>query len=345
MSRKRDVLMVMVALVAGIIGGAVSSWVFMSRVMVVQTPTLPVEVIRAERFEVVSKDGKIRAVLGEPTQEFFKGLSEQFGLTKEEEKRFEGKSSPLGLFLLDEARKLRASLAMAATPTGEPTLGLFNAEEYSLQLSAYLLDLGGQKAGGNIRLFTGTNLSGPSLTLDGPEGRSARLDAALPDGPVVELYGALINEKKGSASLNEKKGSASLGVGRAGPSLDLRGREGGIAALDAQLSGLGEGADEPTLSLHGSPIGGENSLEKASVFLNAGTTGPHLALDYLKGNAAWLNVGTDGPSLNLFDKPLRARAALGSIQLKDSRTGSVETRSPSSLVLFGENGKVIWQAP
>lgn len=244
---------------------------------------------------------------------------------------------PVGLFLLDEARKLRASLSMAATPTGEPSLTLFNAEGYVSDLSAYFLDLGGQKAGGSIWLFTGANGGmGPSLTLNGPEGRYARLDAGLPNGPVVELYGALINEKKGSAS---------LGVGREGPSLDLRGREGGMAALDAQLSDLSRGTDEPTLILYGSPIGGENSLEKARIFLNAGITGPHLALDYLKGNTVWLDVGTDGPSLQLFDKPFRTRAAFGSVQLKDSRTGSVETRSPSSLVLFGENGKVIWQAP
>lgn len=76
----RDVLMVLVALVAGLVGGAVSSWVLVSRVMIVQTPPLPAEVIRAERFEVVSKDGKIRAVLGESTKEVFKELIEQFGL-------------------------------------------------------------------------------------------------------------------------------------------------------------------------------------------------------------------------------------------------------------------------
>ena len=62
---RRDVFLVLAALVAGLFGGVVSGWVFMSRVIVVRTPILPADVIRAERFEVVSKDGKIQAVLGE----------------------------------------------------------------------------------------------------------------------------------------------------------------------------------------------------------------------------------------------------------------------------------------
>ena len=49
--------------------------------------------------------------------------------------------------------------------------------------------------------------------------------------------------------------------------------------------------------------------------------------------------------LELNDKNGINRAALGSFDLKVSRTGAVEKRPPSSLVLFGEDGKVIWQAP
>ena len=81
MISKRDVLMGGVALVAGLVGGVVSSWVFMSRGMVVQTPTLPrvqqlkpeemitpptlpAEVIQAKKFQVVNNEGTILAELG-----------------------------------------------------------------------------------------------------------------------------------------------------------------------------------------------------------------------------------------------------------------------------------------
>lgn len=58
-----------------------------------------------------------------------------------------------------------------------------------------------------------------------------------------------------------------------------------------------------------------------------------------------LGIESGGPHLSMTDQNGNLRTVLGTTQLKDSRTGSVETRSPSSLVLFGENGTVIWQAP
>jgi len=55
--------------------------------------------------------------------------------------------------------------------------------------------------------------------------------------------------------------------------------------------------------------------------------------------------GPEGPYLHMYDKKHRLRVALGSTKLKHVKTGSIEKRSPSSLVLFGEDGKVIWDAP
>lgn len=51
------------------------------------------------------------------------------------------------------------------------------------------------------------------------------------------------------------------------------------------------------------------------------------------------------PSLELYDTKGKLRAALGAIELKDTHTGSVEKRPPSSLVLFGEDEKVMWSVP
>ncbi|MFC1537272.1 hypothetical protein ACFL4P_00425 [Gemmatimonadota bacterium] len=51
------------------------------------------------------------------------------------------------------------------------------------------------------------------------------------------------------------------------------------------------------------------------------------------------------PSLRLYDKDGRKRAVLGSRQLFDARTRMNLIRPPSSLVLFDEDGDVIWEAP
>ncbi|MCH7805435.1 MAG: hypothetical protein IH937_15310 [Acidobacteria bacterium] len=46
-----------------------------------------------------------------------------------------------------------------------------------------------------------------------------------------------------------------------------------------------------------------------------------------------------------MDEDGNNRAVLGSTELKITRTGSTEIRAPSSLVLFDEEGKVLWSAP
>jgi len=61
----------------------------------------------------------------------------------------------------------------------------------------------------------------------------------------------------------------------------------------------------------------------------------------------------DGLSLTLFrNKPNLTlyesgdeRAILGTTDLKNNRTGSTEIRAPASLVLFDEEGNVVWSAP
>jgi len=52
-----------------------------------------------------------------------------------------------------------------------------------------------------------------------------------------------------------------------------------------------------------------------------------------------------GPSVSLSDVNDRLRARIGEIELKHPRTGSTEIRAPSSLVLFDEEGNVVWSAP
>ena len=79
-----------------------------------------------------------------------------------------------------------------------------------------------------------------------------------------------------------------------------------------------------------------------------GVAGDNVRLDFLDkaGNVrASLVTGGDDVGLELSDKAGNTRAALGNGDLKDTRTGSTEHRAASSLVLFSEKGKVLWEAP
>jgi hypothetical protein len=51
------------------------------------------------------------------------------------------------------------------------------------------------------------------------------------------------------------------------------------------------------------------------------------------------------PNILLKDENDNVRAIFGSTELKNTKSGTVEMRSPASAVLFGEDGKVIWSAP
>jgi len=69
MSRKQYGLMLVLAVIAGLVGGVVSSFLFMGTPVFAQK-TEVADIIRAKRFEVVDKDGKLHAALyllaGEP---------------------------------------------------------------------------------------------------------------------------------------------------------------------------------------------------------------------------------------------------------------------------------------
>ena len=64
MGKKQSLLTVVLAVVAGFIGGGVSSWVLTGRAVSAQPTPEQAKVIRAERFEVADKDGKVRAKFG-----------------------------------------------------------------------------------------------------------------------------------------------------------------------------------------------------------------------------------------------------------------------------------------
>jgi hypothetical protein len=64
MSKKQYRLTLAMALIAGLVGGVVTSWFLIGIPVLAQKLLEHPQIIRAESFQVVDKNGKIRAVLG-----------------------------------------------------------------------------------------------------------------------------------------------------------------------------------------------------------------------------------------------------------------------------------------
>jgi len=83
----------------------------------------------------------------------------------------------------------------------------------------------------------------------------------------------------------------------------------------------------------------------------AGTFGVMASHSFLvtgNGGQIQLDANDSGPAITLQDKVgflPRTRAVLGRINLAVLTTGSTESRAPASLVLFDQEGNVIWEAP
>ncbi len=88
----------------------------------------------------------------------------------------------------------------------------------------------------------------------------------------------------------------------------------------------------------------EASKRRVRLETAGGTTGLYLNDDAQKLRVR-LNTTGHITGLYLFDKARKERVILGNIDLQSTATGSAEHRSASSLVLFDEHGRVLWQAP
>ena len=89
------------AVVAGLVGGVASSWLFLRAPLFAHKTPQVAEVIRARSFELVDEDGELRAALTLVNGEPFLGLK-------------------------DKNDKLRAALTLV---NGEPFLGLRDKDE------------------------------------------------------------------------------------------------------------------------------------------------------------------------------------------------------------------------
>src|SRR3954469_1842395 len=123
MSAKQDLRMVGIGLIAGLLGGVVSSWVLVGAPAFAQKAPPQEKVLQAERFVVVDPAGKLRAVLGLAADDSLSlRLYDQAG-----KQRLAlgvlADGSP-SLLLKDPAGKPRAGLLVKAD--GSPSLGLYD---------------------------------------------------------------------------------------------------------------------------------------------------------------------------------------------------------------------------
>ena len=119
-----------------------------------------------------------------------------------------------------------------------------------------------------------------------------------------------------------------------------------MAVLDSTgLSNYEPPNEKPVASYNflGLSIQGENSLINLTrvVGLEVKINDEFLWFDPELG----LYLQGEEPHISLQDKDGNLRVALGTTRLKHTDTGSTEIRAPSSLVLFDEDGNVVWWAP
>jgi len=223
MSRIQYGLILIVAVVSGLIGGGVSNWLFRGELAFAQKPP-HTEVIRAGKFEVVDKDGKVRAGLmvkdGEsPTLSLFDKEGNDLVLmslssTGEAVLAFrdKGPKARLSLTLLKEGprvdlwdtegKNIRAALRTGAD--GAPLLELFN--KYTERRAAFGIDKDDK----------------PGLSFDDQTGKT-RLTLGL-EGEGVAFLRLLDKENVARAGL-------SVGAEGTPAGLSLQGKGGNVRAV------------------------------------------------------------------------------------------------------------------
>lgn len=155
-----------------------------------------------------------------------------------------------------------------------------------------------------------------------------------------KVRGALSFGQNGSPmlALRDKNGQlrARLSMTFGGPSVDLADEKG---KMRASLVLRPDGSPELWLA---------DEKGEGRAVLEVGPNGrPSLGLFDERGNGrAVLGLFPDGrPTLQLLDDQGKSGASLGAMELVTTRTGAMEKRAESSLVLLDKEGKVMWKVP
>ena len=171
---------------------------------------------------------------------------------------------------------------------------------------------------------------------------------AMPRARIVEAEGFLLKDGAGKVwgglGVDENASRLFLADEKGKTRAELSGSKYGSMLLLRDENGKGRASLVLLKFNSGLELYDEN--RKFGAMLNVNEDGPRLSLhDENRKGRVGLGVDKDGPRLGLYDEKGKIRAALGRTELEAIKTGTVEQRAESSLVLFDRDGKVLWQTP
>lgn len=314
MSHKQFSLLLALAMLSGLVGGAVSSRFFMGEPVFAQRPapepvTFPqfiasktAEVVRAHKFELVDRDGKTRASLElgpEFTEETLHSMLDPV-LPKENRMTADDTSPRLvmsdkdgkdltrlglhGIYLYDKKNGSLPIAQLHVLPDGTPYFGL-QGKDFRAEIAKSVAGITG------LAIYDKQGVARTGLGLS-PDGRPG-LALLGQNGMVRAGFGLFPKEKPGLFLYDME------GKGRA-------------------VFGLTDNAD-PVLSFY----------------------------DNQSKQRALLGLAPDNgePALTLYGRDTNPLALFGSTDLERTYHESIEKRPASSLILFGKDGNIIWSTP
>jgi hypothetical protein len=188
----------------------------------------------------------------------------------------------------------------------------------------------------------------------------------------VSQYGKMPEIELSTGRLGDIRSFATLSVDNWGTSPGVRLSTGGGKGLSPSIALMRAGGAGGEVLLKGGALSGVRlEGDKGSASITASFDGARLTAFGKPGQGVFLSSpGADmtggaildfrydgksralvaldengSPHVTLSDETGETRAALGHVDLKEIPTGTVSKRPASSLVLFGEDGKVLWRTP
>ena len=311
------VLMILPAIVAGVLSGAISSWVFASKPIpqeIRKSATQEGQVISARELRLIDENGDECASLVARNGGSFLRLAsaaDKAGVS------IDCSAGSAKLILSDEEGKECVTLRTHFYGHQSPEISV----RYKDMAKASLNVVGRQP----WLSLSGNQLGEPPDITEDREAFEQWL------GKYSSVYLSIENGKNPQLIMSDKDGQERILLNldeRRGPSLSLYGKDHkAFVELNCILG--------PYLCM-------EDFTAGSSLLDNNG-----ISLRDKNSNRAFeIGLRSEGePYLELLDKSGQSRAVLGSTTTVTVKTGEEHRKSPSSLIFFDKDGKVMWQVP
>jgi hypothetical protein len=305
MNRKELMLVIVVSLTSSLATFGLVMALWGERTVFAKDILTPQKEVRAQKFVLVDKDGNTRADLGTTVDQVGLTLIGKGGVPHAVF-TLGGDGTP-SLILANNIGLPRASLTIS--PSGEPNIILT-----------------GNKGQGSADLYISDD-GMPSLAFFDTDGKARVLLETSTHGDSILAF----NDKTGNSQTVLKTYSKDTDEASSLAFFDKNVTIRTVIGFSTNIGPVFQLTDEN---------------QKASISMGMPDGSPIFDLyDKNQKPRASLALKADGePSLSLSDEN-RPRAVLGNTELETPRTGTVEKRAASSLVLFDKDGKVLWSAP